>query len=355
MDNNPSSPLHPEDDIPLESSTISPEFEVLPEKHVASGSGQWNFPIRRTLWFFGALLLCFLVVPHARQYALKAWGSLRLVNTVVNLTPTFLAILFAFVVDKDLADRMRWRWLFRSFVICCGIGLSLLLWHQQSLADIQSQNQIQTAVNQAVDKANAHSDEQFGKVQTKVGTLDTKVDGLGTQIGNTKDSISESLNKATGDLNTSLGKVGKPDPPELAKLQFSFVSLDATTEPIETLAVQQAPDGTISFPFIVRNISNVQAEGVDIWVNICKVCTYAEEPADFEHVKGAREWERHRVIPAINAGVGFGIMTIKLKAPLGFPSIGTSFVGSCKNCGPLMRTKDYLLLVSPLTPTQQNP
>jgi len=166
-----------EPEAPVADSDSSPE----PVKDKASPAPHKNKKRSNLRWygaiFLLALILCWVAARYARTYFLGLWDDIHVVNFCVNITPTVLSILFAFVVDKDLKGRMRWRWLFRILVVTLGLGLSGLLWHQQILADKQSDELMKGAVNSAIEKSNKHADEQFQKVQADVGGVQRQVEG----------------------------------------------------------------------------------------------------------------------------------------------------------------------------------
>ena len=297
--------------------------------------------IRFTGYFFGSLILCFLVVHYGRVFGPKAWGSLRLVNTVVNLTPTLLSILFAFVVDKDLADRMRWRWLFRGLVVSIGVCLSLLLWHQQALSDIQSSKQIDDAVTKAVTDANKHSDTQFQAVQQNVGGVDKKVSAVGDSLTQTATALStdiqktsDAIQKTSDRLDTSIGKVGKPDPPPPATLIITLWDTNASAEnPVLRQTVQLDGDGNYPVDFTIINSSQSAADSVDFWIQLCRTCSFAKEPDGFEKPPGSDELTRHRQINLLNTGVNMGKISILVKSMATDGFFQVAFHYSCKTCG----------------------
>lgn len=302
--------------------------------------------VRLAGYFFGSIILCFFVVHYGRVFGRKAWGSLRLVNTVVNLTPTLLSILFAFVVDKDLADRMKWRWLFRLSVVSIGAGLSLLLWHQQALSDIQSSKQISDAVTNAVTLANTHSDGRFDGVNQHVGTLESKVDNVNQQ----QVSLAQDFAKATGDIDTHLGNVGKPDPPEKPKFQFSLWKddLNNSAYPLEEETVIPNSDGSVPITFAVRNTSGAKAEGIDVWVNICMSCSFATEPKGFDKPQGLSNLMRHRIIGGINPGVTVvegNEITIKVPPPP--VRVALDFRVTCNTCEKPVSSGTFWINVKP--------
>jgi hypothetical protein len=317
-------------------------------------SSEGKIVLRRIALFFSGLVLCWLLVHFGRTYLPLLWGDLRVVNFCVNITPTILSILFAFVIDKDLEGRVKMAW--RAGIVVCGLLLSVLLWHQQTLADKQSDNQIQSAVNSAVDKSNKHADEQFNRVQDNVGNVQKQVTGLGQSLDDTKRAISGELQQTSSALNSSIGKVGKPEPPELAKLQFSLwkAGLLESQYPLKQVNVDQQLDGSVQVQFAVRNVSHVQAEAIDIWVFICQACSFAKEPEGFDNPKPNQTTVRHRVIPELNPGVAVGdnILNIKVNQP-GLPFTTIAFGSTCKNCGAFERTDRYVIVLNSDTMRQR--
>jgi len=268
--------------------------------------------VKRGAVFFCFIFLCFACVRYGRIYLPQAWINLRLVNTVVNLVPIFLAILFAFVVDKDLAGRMRWRWAFRVAVVSIGLGLSGLLWHQQTLTDEASAKQISGALTAAVSQANDHADKKLEEVNKDVVAVQGQVQGLGEQLNKQSDQLGENL----GDINTSIGKVGKPDPPPTAALQFSIWDSSVTEgHPLLVKTVQQDASGYFPVDFSFINVSETNAEAIDFWVQVCELCSFVADPAGFDNPSGSDVHVRHRSIQQLNPGVSFEKSTVLVKAP----------------------------------------
>jgi hypothetical protein len=176
---------------------------------------------RRILIGVAFILSVPALVYFARIWAPKIWGDLHVVNFIVAAIPTILSILFAFIIDKDLGRRMRYGW--RLSIIGVGMLYSLFLWHQLDLTDRANAKQTQDAIGSAVQQANAHSDQKFREIQGKV-------DGLGNSLNQTATEIGKQLNQTEVDLDSNIGKVGKPAPPAAAKLVFSLWSDSATFE-----------------------------------------------------------------------------------------------------------------------------
>jgi hypothetical protein len=281
--------------------------------------------IRRIILAVASIVVFSLVVHVARLYAKTVWNNLHLVNFVVAWIPAVLSILVAFIPDKDLEKRVRVGW--RVSVIACGLLYSVFLWHQQTLTDSMNADSQTKAVNDAVDKANLHSDQQFSKIQGKVGDLDGEVRGVNDQLRSNSAALGQSL----GDINTNIGRVGRTDPPELAKLQFSLWS--SSEFPLLSKTVQSDADGNYPIDFSFANLGGVTAEAIDVWVTICNVCTFAREPLGFEKPDGMDDHTRHYKFGDLNPGVSMKKMTAVVTLPPSFQSFTFSTHYACKNCG----------------------
>ena len=170
--------------------------------------------VRRPIWIaltgFAACALSFLLFGLYLY-----WNSPKLINFLAAWIPFVLSILFAFVPSVKEMKHAWIKWTWRSGVLAVGFFWSVMLWHQQDLTDQANSKQTQEAIQTAVTDANRHADEKIGGVQHQVETL-------GTNLGETTKEISSQLGKTETDLTNTIGKVGKPEPPEPAKLEFSL-------------------------------------------------------------------------------------------------------------------------------------
>jgi hypothetical protein len=277
------------------------------------------------------ILACILVVVArvVYLYGLNFWQSTTAINFLAAWIPAAIGIVVAFVPDKDLERHMRLRW--RFTVASFFVGWSVVLWHQQVLNDQASTGTNSALLTGAISKANQHSDEKFAGVQKDVGDLGDKVETVNKQ----QIELAQDFAKATGDIKTNLGKVGKPDPPEPAKLRVSLWKdgQGKAQEPVESETVQQNPDGTVTAQFLVRNISNTGAQESDLWVMLCDSCTFAKEPDGFEKPAGTPEKERHIHMSPLNPGVAFKVLSVTFKSEPTFPKYAMGFLLSCGNCG----------------------
>jgi hypothetical protein len=139
------------------------------------------------------------------------WNSAHAINFMVAWIPSMLSVLVAFVPDKDLERRMRFRW--RLFIMAFGFIYSFVLWHQQGLSDLAHSQQTQEAINTAVLQANDHADKQFDKTQGQITDVRKNLETTEMNLGSKVD-------QSTSTISTNIGRVAMPEPAELAKLQF---------------------------------------------------------------------------------------------------------------------------------------
>jgi hypothetical protein len=150
-------------------------------------------------------------------FAIRAhWNDSNFVNFFVAWIPFVLSILLAFIPDS--AMKIHWRIVWRSGVILGGLFYSVLLWHQQSLIANATREEQRSLLASSVTSANQHSDQQIAGVRSDVQGVKADVQEVQKKLETQSDAIS----KSASTLSESIGKVGKPDPPKKAELQFSF-------------------------------------------------------------------------------------------------------------------------------------
>jgi hypothetical protein len=287
----------------------------------------------------GACLLLFLF-----RGIYVYWDSPPLINFLSSWIPFVLSILLAFVPSgKEMKHRwVKYTW--RSAVVLIGFTWSLILWHQQILANVSNIAANKVLLTDAITQSNIHSDQQFGKVQENVGTVQKQVTGLGQSIDTTTKTISSDLEKTQAELDASIGKVGKPDPPIPAKLTFTLWDLTATVDnPVLSKTVDPDKDGAFPVEFALINGSESTADTIDIWVEVCDLCSFVKEPVGFEHPAGGDDHIRHRMIGSLNPGVTFEKITILVKSSAPNP-FQIAFRYSCKTCGGKMSPTQFAVI-----------
>jgi hypothetical protein len=295
--------------------------------------------VRVWLRFFGACL-CAVVILGAIQFY-RHRNDPKLINYCVACIPVVLTILIAFVPDLRRAH-MGWR----LAIVGLGFIWSFLLWRQiviNSAADIAAQTNI---VNDAVGKANNHSDDQFRSANqhadAKFGEVEKDVEGV-------SNDFNSGLKAATGDITAGLGKVGKPDPPSPPRLAFTLTDTPPTTDaPVRSETIKPNADGTYSFKFNVSNVADVSGDQLEMWLTLCKVCEFVGEPKGSDHPPGELPRMRHFVLGSMNAGVGHGEVSVTFKVTV--PEVargpfGVTFAYACKICGKPHNEPDYILNV----------
>jgi hypothetical protein len=319
-------------------------LEVLPtEEQIREQEQKSNtrrIIVRRIIFGMALVILVPPAIHFARLWLPKLWGSLHIVNFVVAAIPTILSILFAFIIDKDLEHHMRKRW--RLSIVAVGLLYSMFLWHQQDLTDKANAGQTESAINTAITKANAHSDQKFGEIQGTVNQLGSQVDGMGKALGN-------EINTATEGLNKSIGSVGKPIPADRPKLVFSLWQDGSMGKGfLESENLSPTTEGSYEnyhVTFLVKNDSSVSAQGVEEWVNICDQCSFTSEPKGFDRPKGMEEHERHRSIPGINPGISLVEGNeFDVTVPRRFDRFQVLFKATCNTCGSLAVSKPLWII-----------
>jgi hypothetical protein len=253
------------------------------------------------------------------------WNDVRLVNFLAAWIPFVLSILLAFVPEHKMSTKKKVLW--RSSVIFIGFVWSVVLWHQQVITDLEAKKDQTAIVTQAVTQSNQHSDEQIGAVRSDVQGVKSDVQGV-------KKDLQDTVKKSTSSLSESIGKVGKPEPPQLAKLRFTLWT-DATNSeqfPLVTETTLQVHEGSVAVEFTIQNIADVSAEDGELWIRICGDCRFAKEPEGFNHFKGAPEQDRHKAFQRMLPGIALEKMTAEIVPP----PIGNRFevdlFYGCKNC-----------------------
>jgi hypothetical protein len=263
------------------------------------------------------------------------WNDSKLVNFLASWIPFVLTVLIAFVPDQNMSPVRKFWW--RAAVIVAGFGWSAVLWHQQVITEIAAQ------ADQAriVTDANTHSDAQFDKVEKELAS--TKTD-LGTRIV----KVPSLLTQTESHLDASIGKVGIV-PEKHAQLRFSFWTIKAdelSTTEIALLPEFSGDYGVYIFDVTTTNISDTTAKDVDMWVNICDSCTFAEEPQGFDRPTGMPEQMRHKFFAQLNPGVTLEKIPLHINVRRKYRKFNISFSYSCATCGKLSQKDNTLTVIS---------
>lgn len=288
---------------------------------------------RRFVIFAGIIVgLCAMVA--LRRFIAFRWENTNFINFLAAWIPFVLSILLAFIPDKDMKMPKRIAW--RTAVVVCGLFYSLLLWHQQTLVQRQSETDQARLLKEAVDQSNQHSDNQIADVRKDVKGVKGDIKDIKGDLATTTRDLGNLVNKSKSDISSSIEKISKPVPPELAQLQFSFFSDRSSNLPFLSTSVSPDKDGNFPVDVTFTNTSSVTAEEVDIWLEICGACSFAAEPAGFDRPNGVIEQMRHRVIHVLNPGASMEKISLLVKSAVPITptySFEVAFTYSCKTCG----------------------
>jgi hypothetical protein len=273
------------------------------------------------------------------------WNDIKLLNFLAAWIPFVLSILIAFVPEHKMSRRKKISW--RTSVIAIGFAWSVVLWHQQVIADNTAKQDQKTIVTDAVTQSNLHSDQEIGAVRSDVQGVKTDVQGVKKDL---EGQISDTISKSTSDITNSLGKVGTPTP-KYAQLQFSLWPGNPAQLPLTSSLVRPNADGSFSVDFTVTNVSDTEATTVELWVYLCDNCEFSGEPKGFDRPTGLPEKARHKIFSSLNPGVSLEKMTVDVKVDPGFQYFTLGFVYSCATCGKLTpMQKLSLSVVNPGVP-----
>ncbi|MGD0180763.1 MAG: hypothetical protein ABSC15_13190 [Terriglobales bacterium] len=280
------------------------------------------------------LAICLLVYGPSVVDAIKGyWNNEQLINFWTAWIPFAISILLAFIPDQQMKTKTRIVW--RVLVIAFGFFYSVLLWHQQTLTAKSAGATQQKILNAAVAASNAHSDQTIGAVRDDVKGVQTKIGSVETALTETRGALVQKFGESAASITRSLGNIGKSEPMEIAHIQFSLWREDVTSLEIPLLkdSIQEKTDGSIPINFVFINTSTVAANSLEVWMQICGVCSFVSEAPGFDRLPGMDEQTRHRVIGDMNPGTTFSKTGVSIKAPAAFNPLEIAFRYSCKTCG----------------------
>jgi hypothetical protein len=134
-------------------------------------------------------------------------------------------------------------------------------------------------------------------------------------------------------LGVTIGKVTKPEPPDIPVLAFSLFTPEWRADhAIVQNFITANDEGSYPIEFTVTNRSETTARGLEIWVQLCGECSFASEPASFDHPAGSDERTRHRKLGDLNPGVSVEKTLILVRPPRG-ATFQVAFRYTCESCG----------------------
>jgi len=303
----------------------------------------WSKIVRATLAALILFLLAYILVRGYLQWT-DPDRKYKLINFCAAWFPFAVSVFAAFIPDFEKAERMRPVW--RIGIIVLGLVYSVILWDQQSV-NISAARHDQ---EETIRKSSDHADQKFNELQQH---LDSETSKSTSQIKGVKDGLSDLMDKMQSNLGQRIGEVGKPEPPELAKVEFSLWVDKEADFPKLMGSIDPELDGTFRVYWTAKNTSGVIAEDLELWILICRDCAYTKEPEGFDRPQGMDEFTRHKVWGSLNPGIATPKMETSLSLNQPYELFQLGFKYSCKSCGKsASKTHQLGLKVNyPLIPT----
>ena len=213
-----------------------------------------------------------------------------MLNYLLNLATIGLA---AFTLAKDWkAHQSHWR---RGTIIALIIvlgGASLVNTHLSNEENDSSSSNGRKTTGESRATQRKLDEATIAGLKTAVDTANTAqanntkqflkaFDGFSQKVTDLQSQVkTEGLQKQVAQLQTDLSNTRKALTPPQAEL---VTSVGDVTEDMQNLDVKEktvlpASDGTVSFTITVANKSDVQAKSGGVFLRICTLCSYAEEP-----------------------------------------------------------------------------
>lgn len=300
-----------------------PEAEALPPRTKR----------RRLVIGAGVAIICLLAYWQMRIFR-------GLFNGLLPYAPVVFPSLIAFgtIYFKDWSNyKPRWvRWVLIALVLAaCVVGIAYQRLQREEKAEASRINQsnIQGLKGQvaAAQEAQTENTRQF---LASLQTLSDKVSALQTN------AATEALRTELASVKGDLEKTQKALDPPKAKLLFSFVPyrtirLDEnknTGEPVTETTLAPASDGSLHVDFTVMNLTNVDAIDGEMTLQICDVCKFAKEPAEFKKLPGQDERQRDKTFDRILSMVAFYTLSAEIIAPPGSRDVAIGMHFRCRTC-----------------------
>jgi len=281
-------------------------------------------PSVKKVWltFFLAVLVAATVLLFASL--IRNWGDRKVIGFLAAWAPFLFSLIFALTPGRYM--RRRIGVVLRLLIAGGGLLYSVILWHDRTLEDQATEFAERSAVTGAVSEANEHSD---AKIEESMRDLEDKLQSLDSSLGKNFQEL-------------------KPVPPEHAQLQFSLFDEASQKMPIVEQSIMPDENGVFSVDFVVTNVSDVPANSIDLWVQICDACVFAKEPQGFDKPAGEPDTVRHRTLPSLNPGVSMEAMTLSFKTLKKFRSVTMTYRYSCATCGAFPKQQDVTINMPPL-------
>jgi hypothetical protein len=228
------------------------------------------------------------------------------------------------------------RWVLIILVLAAGaVGVAYQRSQREEKAEAArlSQSNVDGLKGQvsAAQQAQTDNTKQF---LASLQTLSDRVSALQTK------AATEALRTELANVKGELEKTQKALDPPKATLLFSFVPFKTTQldnnsttgEPVTETTVSPTADGTLHVDFTVMNLTDIDAVDGEMTLQICDVCKFAKEPAEFKKLPGQDERQRYKSFDRILSKVAFYTLSAEIIAPLGSRDVTIGMYFRCRTC-----------------------
>jgi hypothetical protein len=276
------------------------------------------------------------VQPQMRQtprwgfcfnFLLKSTVMVRLLDFSPYILASATIALAVFELIKDWKDYKQ-SWLKRSALvaICVVAALTFVSLYQDG-QDKRTQREDAKKLEGQVEAANTAQTNNTALFLKSFKDLSQKVGDLQSQV--TTDALQKKLASVQAELQNTQKALVQPKATPVATFQTD----DTRQIPITEMTVARV-GVAVSVPFVIYNPSDTAALNGGISVDICKMCTYASEPAGFTKVEGAPEYQRSLPFQHIFAKSAIQLLTLHLNVPFSLSRFGVGVRVNCDNCSP---------------------
>jgi hypothetical protein len=186
-------------------------------------------------------------------------------------------------------------------------------------------------LNTSIQNLNKDEQLQYERHQKELNTLNDKLADL------KKDIATEDLRKKIQALQGLLNKSLAPSPK--AKLEVGLYEAPGSALRSEIYAPMEGDH--VAVRFSVVNHTDVAAKNVELWVRICDVCKYSNEPVGSAHPAGAEDKERYWGNIQLAQNVQWQTLTLDLEIPSPYTK---TFLVAQYRCDACELEKDWRLL-----------
>jgi hypothetical protein len=208
-----------------------------------------------------------------------------------------------------------------AVLIACSWGI---LYQSQQISDKAATSARADAAQKAQQDNTTIFAKSLSALSTELGDLKTKV---------TTEDLQKKIITLQAKLDNAL------NPPQ-ARLAFSFapfktVKTDdshSSGEPVTEKNLSLSPDGSLHVDFTVLNLTDVDAIDGEMMLQICDVCKFAKEPAEFSKLAGQDERQRHKTFDRIHSQVALYTLSADIIVPPGSKNVALGMYFRCKTC-----------------------